>query len=227
MTVSKCIRALCREDLGDVALSIPGPAADAHDGFQFRAMGYFHPGRIQAAGEAGMFSQMNRAVGEDAGGQGALQVHGFHVDRLQSLNLNAFSHQQVPAPDFAQNFGIGAEFHRFLGVDAAGHRTFNDEAAAMNGGSEEGPFFVDRDISPGADALGAALPDFHVPQVDEGAAIGALGGGRFGGDLVDRPAVETNHLAAGDGLVLGGGMFRVFAAPRHHLTIRGAASGQD
>lgn len=144
------------------------------------------------------------------------------MDGLETGEGDFAVDDQASAADFAEDFGVGAEFNGFLGVDAAGDGAFDDEAAAMDGGAEEGALFVNGDIPPGADALGAALADFDIAEVDEGAAVRALGGGGAGGGLVDRLAVEADDFAP----ALDGGVedFRVFAAAGDDVSLFGADS---
>jgi hypothetical protein len=82
-----------------------------------------------------------------------------------------FFHQQVTAADFPQYFGMGAEFHRLLRINAAGDRAFDHQTAAMKGSAQQGSFFVDGDISPRPDTLSAAHSNIHIPQINEGSAV--------------------------------------------------------
>jgi hypothetical protein len=125
------------------------------------------------------------------GPQTALQVHRFQMHGLLGGYLKSPVHHQVVAADFPEDFGILMELDRSLGVNTTGDRAFYDQIAAINAGSQQGAFSMDRHSAPGADTLGAAFPDFHIAQIDKNTATWTLGGTGFGGNLIQVSTIKT------------------------------------
>ena len=96
----------------------------------------------------------------------------------------------------------------------------------MHGGPEECTLLVDCDIAPRPDALRAAAANVHVPQVNEGAAVGALCRCGFCRGFVNAPAIETNHFATRYRYGMSVNAFRMLATLRENWTVRGTAPFQ-
>lgn len=134
------------------------------------------------------------------------------------------------AADLSNDFGVVVKFHAALSIDTAGNGTLDDQVATKNTGSKERSLFMNRNVSPGPDPLGASLADFHIPQINENATIRALGGAGLGRSFVHRTTIKTKHPFAGQGPARGGavtmGTIREPGALGYHVSFLGASPTQ-